>query len=96
MKKELKISLDFHRCNLKHNRLWSQLITLSVTTLTVISAFIISMFALSLTNKGNNIILKEYIVLSFILVFLLTAIGINTYILWENRKNLENKFDLDY
>jgi hypothetical protein len=96
MKKETKISLDFNRCNLKHNRLWSQLVTLFVTLLTVISAFVISMFALSMTSKGENIILKEYIVLSFMLFFLLTAIGINTYALWENRKNLKNKFDLNY
>ena len=81
-------SFLFQRYNLKHNRLWSQVLTLFVTVVTIISAFAISMFALSRNPENKIIIFKEYIVLSVIIILFTIAFTITILNLWTNRKLL--------
>ena len=78
----------FQRYNLKHNRLWSQGLTLFVTIVTIISAFAISMFALSRDPINKIIIFKEYLVLSVIIILFSIAFTITLINLWTNRKLL--------
>lgn len=96
MKTDERNSILFQRYNLKHNRLWTQFITLCVALITIVSAFIISIFALSMyriiypqyATIVLKLIFKEYIVL--LIIVILFAVGLTTTLnnLWYNKKLL--------
>ena len=81
-------NLLFQRYNLKHNRLWSQGVTFFSTLITIISAFAISMYALSINPENKIIIFKEYIILLTVIFLFTFGFTITIMSWWTNRKLL--------